>query len=324
MRALCSMLSVALCALASTTQAAGFRLIDVPADSQGPALHGAIWSPCTEPPGRIELGRTVLPGVKDCPLGGEKRALVIISHGRGGSFIGHHDIAEALADAGFVVVALNHPGDTSADLSRSADLSVFVERPADIKRLIDFMLTSSSAASAIDPARIGFFGFSRGGYTGLVVIGANPDWATATEHCRASAAHVCQQILNKEFPAEPLAHDPRIRAAVLADPLAVTFNAASLASVKPPVQLWASEHGGDGVLLHDVAAVDANLAAPHEFHLVRNAGHFAFLPPCPPALTEARPDLCTDQTGFDRVAFHREFNATAVTFFQKHLAVPRD
>jgi predicted dienelactone hydrolase len=129
-----------------------------------------------------------------------------------------------LAHAGFVVAAIHHPGDNYRDTSRAAGLSVFVERPTDIKRLIDFMLDASPAASNIDPEHIGFFGFSAGGYTGLVLIGANPDWARALCHRdfefrsllgiagdnRPSAAAVCEQILRKEFRAEPLAHDLRI------------------------------------------------------------------------------------------------------------------
>src|SRR6516225_237291 len=59
-----------------------------------------------------------------------------------------------LADAGFVVAAINHPGDTASDTSRSDDLSVFTERPNDIKRFIDFMIGTSSAAANIDPDRI--------------------------------------------------------------------------------------------------------------------------------------------------------------------------
>ena len=35
------------------------------------------------------------------------------------------------------------------------------------------MLGSWSGSAKIDLGRVGFFGFSRGGYTGLVAIGAN-------------------------------------------------------------------------------------------------------------------------------------------------------
>lgn len=93
---------------------------------------------------------------------GDKLAPVVVSHGMGGALVGHHDMAETLADADFVVAAVNHPGDTTSDVSRHGELSVMVERPTDIKRLTDFMLGASPAASNIDPERIGFFGVASG------------------------------------------------------------------------------------------------------------------------------------------------------------------
>ena len=38
--------------------------------------------------------------------------LVIISHGHAGSRFGHHDLAEQLARAGYVVAAVEHAGDS--------------------------------------------------------------------------------------------------------------------------------------------------------------------------------------------------------------------
>jgi predicted dienelactone hydrolase len=309
------LVAIALCLVATVAQAAGFRFIDVPADADGPALQGAIWYPCADRPGEVNLGKISLPAVKDCPPLGENLPLIVVSHGRGSSFVVHHDTDEVLADAGFIVAAINHPGGTSSDLSRSGELSVFVERPTDIKRLIDFMVGASPFASKIDREQIGFFGFSRGGYTGLVLIGGNPDWASFSASCQQSASRFCGQML----PAQPLTHDPRIKAAVLADPLAIFFTANSFAAVKVPVQLWASERGGDGVLPDRVAGVDRNLPAQHAYRVVSNAGHFAFLAPCPPALAEESSEICTDAPGFDRVAFHRQFDTDALAFFREHL-----
>ena len=76
-----------------------------------------VWTPCAEPAQEIKIGPYVLAGRRDCPIVGDKLPLVVISHGHGGSFLGHHDLAEALADAGFVVAAINHPGDTFSDMS---------------------------------------------------------------------------------------------------------------------------------------------------------------------------------------------------------------
>jgi predicted dienelactone hydrolase len=310
--------AVILCFTATLTHGAGLRAIDIPADADGPALTGAVWYPCSQPSGEVEIGKITLPGAKDCPLPGRKSPLIVMSHGRTGTFAGHHDTAEVLADAGFIVAAINHAGDTSSDLSRTDDLSIYVQRPNDIKRLIDFMVGAPAFASSIDRERVGLFGFSRGGYTGLAVIGANPDWANVTERCKEFKTHVCDQVRAREFPGA-VTHDPQIKAAVIADPLSVFFTDNSFADVKISVQLWASEFGGDGVLPHSVDIVDKNLPTKHEYHVVANAGHFSFIAPCSPALAAELPRICADASGFDRTAFHRQFNAAVFAFFQAQL-----
>jgi predicted dienelactone hydrolase len=315
----CKLLGAIILSLTATlAQAAGIRAIDIAADAGGPAIAGAVWYPCSQPPGDVDLGKYILPGVKDCPLPDRKLPLIVVSHGRTGNFVGHHDTVEILADAGFIVAAINHPGDTGSDLSRTDDLSIYVTRPNDIKRLIDFMLGAPAFAGGIDHERIGLFGFSRGGYTALAVIGANPDWANVTDRCREFRTHVCDQVRAKEFPGS-VTHDPRIKAAVIADPLSVFFTANSFGDVKIPIQLWASELGGDGVLPHSVDIVDKNLPSKHEYRVISNAGHFSFLTPCPPEMAAQIPYLCKDAPGFDRVAFHTQFNADALAFFRDQL-----
>ena len=307
------------CLTSTLAQAAGFRFIDVPADADNPALEAAMWYPCSEPPGEIDLGNITLPGVKDCPMRGDGMPLIVFSPGDGGGWSDQHDTAETLADAGFIVAAIAHPGDET----HSGDLSKFVERPTDIKRLIDFMLGASAASSKIDREYIGFFGFSLGGYTGLVLIGADPDWAFLLCQ-RSSSRATCEQILRKEFRVHPLTHDPRIKAAVIADPPGFYFTADGLAAVKGPVQLWGSERGTEsqenppdrGVKPESVAAVDRNLRATHEYHVVPNSRHLDFVI-CAPAL--ANEPFCKDAPGFDRVAFHKQFNADVLAFFRVQL-----
>jgi predicted dienelactone hydrolase len=316
---ICRFLSaIGFCFTVTLAQAAGLRSIDIRADADGPAIHGMIWYPCTEPPGELHVDPFIVPGVKDCRLAGDHLPLIAFSHGQGAGLLINHDTAETLADNGFIVAAIKHPGDTAGDLSRTRDLSAFVERPTDIKRLTDFMIGASPFAARIDQDRIGFFGYSRGAYAGLVLIGANPDWAgAASNNCQQRQGPICQQILGGNYPSQPLTHDPRIKAAVIVDPLAIFFSAKSLAPIKTPVQLWASERGGSGVLLHDIAALEANLPARHEYHVVQNADHLAFCAPF-----QAGPELCADPPGFDRVAFHKEFNADVLAFYRKWLIRP--
>jgi predicted dienelactone hydrolase len=303
--------------------AAGFSLIEVPRDA-GPALTGGVWYPCATPPGEITVGGVTMWGVKDCPVAGRDLPLVVISHGFGGSFIGHRDVAEALADAGFVVASINHPSDSGRSPERDHKdvVSALTERPADIRHLIDFMLGASPIAAKIDRDRVGVFGFSRGGFTALALIGGEINFRDVlAKSCpEGSVQPGCAEARSRPVPTQPLVHDPRIKAAVVADPFLGHFFATE--GVHVPVQLWASEFGGDGVTHHDAATVAANLGATAELHTVTNAGHFAFLPPCSPDLAKAVPRICTDPNDFDRAAFHVEFDRQLVAFFRAHLVSP--
>jgi predicted dienelactone hydrolase len=314
----CWTYAIILCCFGTPAQAAGIQLLD-----SDPALAGAIWYPCAGEPKHVALGKLAvgadfgLMGVKDCPVTGAKLPLVIFSHGRTGWFGAHHDTAEALADAGFVVAAINHPGDNGNDRSQSEDLSVWASRPVDMVRLLDFMLHDWNDKTVVDPARIGFFGFSKGGYTGFVLMGVTPDFGRLAKFCKEKAG-ACEQLHNGEAPPNP-PHDARIKAAIIADPANAVFTRDNLAAIKIPVQYWRSELGGPGVGDGSGNARIANsLPGKSDIHAVP-AGHFAFLAPCSPELATAIPRICTDVPGFDRAAFHRDFNASVVGFLREHL-----
>lgn len=312
--------ALVLCCLASPAEAAGIQLVD-----SGPGLAGAIWYPCVGEPKDVALGELAPPvdipltGVKDCPVTGAKLPLVIFSHGRGGWFGQHNDTAEALAGAGFVVAAVNHPGDNGNDSSKRDSLSVLASRPADMIRLLDFMLSGWKDRAAIDPARIGFFGFSAGGYTGLVLAGGNPDFRRIAPYCRESdKSRSCEQFRSGDIPTN-LPHDHRIRVAVLADTAVnYAFTQEGLAGIQIPLLIWRSETGGAGVDPKGTAHTADSLPRRPDIHTVP-AGHFAFLPPCLPPLAATVPRICTDVPGFDRAVFHREFNVSVVRFFRDHL-----
>jgi predicted dienelactone hydrolase len=314
--------AVIFCCTMTTAHAAGLQFINVPPGSNGSALIGTVWSPCEAPAQEVKLRFLMVPGVKDCPIAGEKLPLIVLSHGRTGWSGGHHDTAETLADAGFVVAAINHPVDSALDTSRVKDISFLSERPADIQRLIDFMLSTWRDASKIDSARIGFFGFSRGGYTGLVLIGAKPNFSRAADWCRnrSTTTRICDQIINREFSTQEFVHDLRIKAAVIVDPGPVyLFGPDDLNGVSVPIQLWASEYGGAGVSVGNAEFIVRALPRKPDFHMVSKAGHWAFLAPCPPEQTELHPQSCVDAPDFDRIAFHSRYNADVVSFFRNHL-----
>ncbi|QOZ54060.1 alpha/beta fold hydrolase [Bradyrhizobium sp. CCBAU 53338] len=319
MRKVIRAFAVAFLCLGSFARAAGIQLLQ-----SDPALSGAIWYPCAAEPTHVKLGRLAvsadfdLKGAKDCPVTGTKLPLVIYSHGRGGFFGQQHDTAEALADAGFVVAAINHPGDTANDSSRRNTLSVWESRPADIVRLLDFVLKDWRDRAVIDPAKIGFFGFSLGGATGFVLMGTRPDFARVTGLCKETTG-ACAELHNGVTPPEPI-RDARIRTAVIVDPAPGLLTRENLAVVTLPFQFWRSQFGGPGVGDGSgTARVADGLPGNPEIHVVP-AGHYAFLAPCSAELAAAVPRICTDTpASFDRAGFHREFNAAVVRFFGEQL-----
>jgi predicted dienelactone hydrolase len=311
--------ALALLCVTSPVRAAGIQLLE-----SDPKLRGAIWTPCATEPASVLLGSLgvtaveSLPGVKNCPIKGTRLPLIVFSHGRGGWFGQHHDLNEALADAGFVVAAISHPGDTFGDDAQRESLSNWASRPADIVRLIDFMLNDWKDKAAVDPGRIGFFGFSKGGYTGLVLAGADPDFGRVAHYC-TDPTPFCEQVRNGDVP-KHFAHDPRIKAAVLADiSPSGPFADANLINIKIPLQIWRSRFGGYGADSEGTARLAGSLSDHPEIHVVP-AAHFAFLAPCSVELATAVPRICADTpTDFDRAAFHRTFDAEIVRFLSEHL-----
>jgi predicted dienelactone hydrolase len=205
-------------------RAAGIRDFVIPADKNGQRILAQLWTPCAKPASEIVVHSEIWPvaihGVKDCAITQKNLPLVIISHGLFGDRFSHHDTAEFLADAGFAVVSLNHTQDSvlSYNDKSVSDISPFLVRPIDIKRVMDWLMIHPQAGLDIDRNRIGFFGFSSGGYTGLVLAGAAPDFHHPEFPCLEKIP-LCQEMSDNNIPPHPAGYEPRIKAFVLADPL---------------------------------------------------------------------------------------------------------
>ena len=279
-----------------------------------------IWYPTQGAPAHQLLGLYEQEAVMPSTPVGSRLPLIVMSHGNGGAFSGHLDTAGALARAGFVVAALTHPGDNYRDQSRAAQVDA---RPAALAALIDHMLDRWPSRGVIDPARIGAFGFSSGGFTVLAAAGGRPDLSRMRQHCADHPAYYdCNVIRSQEqflamsfrFPAR----DARIRALVVAAPaLGFTFGPTGLSEVTVPVQLWKA--GDDRILPAPLYADAVRNALPGtpEFHEVPGAGHFDFLASC--ASGAPQPPICASAPGFDRRIFHQHFNAEVVRFLSQQL-----
>ena len=303
----------------------GFQTLSIPNGAQAP-LKGGVWYPTDASASPHPLSSFTQTVALNAPVAGHNLPLVVISHGSGGWSGGHHDTALALARAGFVVAAVTHRGDSFDDHRQAAELWI---RPVQLKRLTDCMVALWADHARIDVNRIGVFGFSAGGFTALVAAGGVPDFAQLVPYRQAHPETVTCTMLRDSpgtmerlirFPPSGWEHDPRVRAAVVAAPaVGFAFGKQGLEGVRIPVQLWRAEF--DHVLPYpDYAdAVRLALPQPPDYHVVPNADHYDFLPPCSAALASEAPEICRSRPGFDRAAFHAQFNQEVVTFFQRAL-----
>ena len=303
-------------------------------------IVGYIFYPSAVGPKRTQIGVYEVAAHLDAPpLSGGRSPLVIISHGQGGSPLGHHDLATFLSAHGYVVASLEHPKDNVNDSSGVGTAEVLLGRPMHVSALIDALDTDRSWSSLIDFERIGVTGFSMGGYTSLVLVGARPNFERLLDLCNANVEPaVCDLLAQKgasldpDRPAEAYVasltaaasghslSDTRIRAAFVMAPMALVFDAKSMHDVKLPVYVHYAT--ADRVLEPALNAANLiewipNLAGQTA---VADADHWVYLAPCSNILAQAVPEICTDPPEVDRAALHRQIAQQALAFFSAHLA----
>ena len=183
---------------------------------------------------------------------------VIISHGLGNDRETYAYLARFLAEHGFAVIAVEHPG-SSADqfdalISGRTNLVVpdaeFINRPLLISAVLDELQDRSASdknLANIDFNNVGIIGQSFGGYTALTVAGAPVNFESLRNACPPeftfdpSVLLQCQ-ALNIALPDQQSVsfRDPRIRAVVAINPMIdVILGEESLAQVDVPVLMMA-------------------------------------------------------------------------------------
>lgn len=290
-----------------------------------PPVPVSVWYPTTVPETPFRSGPfATINATRDAPIAPGKHRLVVISHGTQGSDLGHRDLAELLARHGIVVAAPRHLGD-SYDQPQGQGTDVqFIGRPWQIAATLDAALADPRLAPVIDPARIGMAGFSAGGYTTLVIAGAEPKFQLWQAHCAAHPqdGELCRGsntvAARITRPGWQLPHETRVKAAVAMAPLGVVFDAAGLAGIKIPLRIY--EATDDHVLVNawNTDTVLASLPRPAE-HAAVPGGHYVFLAPCPEAAAKALPQICVDAPGIDRAAIHQQINPEILDFFDRTL-----
>lgn len=267
--------------------------------------------------------------------------LLVMSHGTGGSAQSLAWLGIALAARGYVVAAVNHPGNNALEDYTVQGFALWWRRAQDLSVVIDALVADAEFGPRVDAGRIGALGFSLGGYTVMEIAGAITsrtllqqicEGTPATTLCKgppefpdldAKAAELAQSdpaFLAALADASRSYRDPRVRAVfAIAPALGPALTPESLMEIAIPVAVVAGR--GDAIVPVDLNAryVAANI--PHaELTLFRGGvGHYTFLDLCTPAGRDALAQLCVDAPDVDRAAVHDAVVALATGFFATNL-----
>ncbi len=236
-----------------------------------PALAAPVFGSTGQPTLTTDSGLTYsawLP--KDFARHHHDVPLILFSHGFGGCAQQSRTLTQALADAGYAVLAPNHKDkgckryttgmaaglwkmmtgrgpDKSFGNDAAWNASTEVSRHDDVEALLDFALSHAPYKNGIDPSRIGLMGHSLGGYTVLGLAGGWPQW-----------------------------RDPRFKAVLALAPFSTPFvDKGTLGKITIPVMYM----GGTKDRLIAPATVTQSFAmtrAPKYLVMLDGAGHFAF------------------------------------------------
>ena len=275
----------------------------------------------------------------------QKRPLVVLSHGTGGAAATMAWLAHALAEAGYIVAAVDHHGNTMAESKELLEgFIVWWERPKDLRAVVDHLLADPELGPRIDAARIGVAGFSVGAYTALADVGVRLDVGKWRVYCADKAGDpMCHLPPEADFQMrdvyQALDHDEDVRremtrggdaerdarvrsAFVIAPVLGPLYTPASLAQVDVPVHIVVGSK--DDQSIPELNAMPAAAAIPHaELQVLPGVTHYTFLPECRLLGAVFARQFCVDPDGIDRTAVQAAVAADAVRFFDHTLAPPR-
>ncbi len=329
LRYMFALLLLVLCAAgvnAESIKGVGLKKLEVidPIDQR--PMDAVAFFPSAGNSGITDIGPYQIAASKSDLIGEGRYPLVLLSHGSMGSMWGNHDLATSLAQLGYIVVSLTHPGDNFQDASRIGATSNIYGRPWQVSAALSAALKDPVLASRIDAGRIGFVGFSAGGTTGLILAGAKPVLTHLEDYCakRPDDDHVCEAKghIRVDRPELTPSADPRIRSFVLLAPLSVIFSPTELDLIKAPLLIFVGDKD------EELSPEDNAMALAHDMRegamlqVIPGAGHFTFLAPCSRDLSREMPSLCVDREGIDRAALHQNINSDIGSFFKNVWPAP--
>jgi predicted dienelactone hydrolase len=271
----------------------------------------------------------------------EKWPLIVLSHGTGGSAMQMAWLGTALARAGFVAAAVNHPGNNALEPYTAEGFVLWWERATDLSEVLDGMLADPEFGPKVDPDRIGAAGFSIGGYTVLALGGARTDISVIIDLCKQQPnAPLCRVPEMKDMgtPEQMLAtarrtsgvslassnesyRDPRVHAIfAIAPAVGMTLTPDSLHAMRLPVEIVVGSADPIATPKDNADYVRSHIRGAKE-NVLPNVAHYTFLDTCTTAGKQQLGVFCEDPPSVDREAVHTQVDEMAVQFFDRALGL---
>jgi predicted dienelactone hydrolase len=268
-----------------------------------------------------------------------KRPVILFSHGFGGTARIMAWFGVPLARAGYVVVAVEHPGNNALDKMTVPGAIMPWDRPGDLAAALASVEADPQIGPHLDLSRVGVAGFSAGGFTALVSAGAKVDMNRFLAFCRthpedgvcapqkefavtmdqAAAALASPELAPEAARAGGDHAIPQVKAAFAISPAIVqALPPEGLAKVKVPVAIILGD--ADPVAPPATNGLVAAKAIPGaKLKVLPGVGHYDFLATCT-AAGKAQIPVCTATVPQDET--HKAAIDFALTFFGKALGAP--
>jgi len=268
-----------------------------------------------------------------------RRPVILFAHGYGGSARMMGWFTTVLAQQGYVVIAVDNPGNNNFDKPTLPGAVLLWDLPGDLEAALEAAKADPVIGQHLDLRRLGVAGFATGGLTALEAAGARFDLERLRAFCSAHPDDgICRP--QPEFPvtqaqaAEALAtpqlapeaaragEDHSIRGVKAAFAMAPAFvqalDPASLTAMTTPVSIVLGD--ADPVAAPHTNGGAAARAIPRaQLKALPGVGHYDFLSTCSP---QARARLAICQSEVPQGQTHVATLQTALVFFGRTLGQP--
>ena len=325
-----------LAAQGAAAEPAGFRSFAIHAEHHGREMTGALWYPSAGGGKAVSFGENAVffgtPALDGARIAEGSFPVVLASHGLGGHIGALGWLAAGLAEAGALVLSVNHPNGTHRDFDLQEGLKHWT-RTQDLRAALAWLAARPELAAHADVSRIYAVGFSAGGWTALALGGLRADLDGYAAHCETAppSPWQCADLARRgaDLAAYSAAEwnagrkDDRIRAVAAIDPaLTYGLGPAHARDLVDRVLLIGLGAAGTRLAATDFSRTGSAFAAlvPNaQIETVAPAAHFSALLPCKPAgpailAAEGDDPVCDDPPGADRRALHKRIVARIAAF----------